>query len=151
MHNTDKQYIRCIIYHNKTSTMHNLRTNFDKFFDLTKSIFKNRINDSGNLRFYSNKPKMTDCEIIALSLTSESLGIDSENYLWRKHKCDFSDDFPALIDVGRSEFYLSSLMFSYNVSPYSINGISNSLIWLDLKMFKYFLIFNSLIIFFLRS
>ena len=78
--------------------MHNLRTSFDKFFDLTKSIFKNRINDSGNLRFYSNKPKITDCEIIALSLTSESLGIDSENYLWGKLKCDHSNDFPNLID-----------------------------------------------------
>lgn len=55
MHNTDKQYIRCIIYHNKTSIMHNLRTNFDKFFDLTKSVFKDRINGSGNLKFYSNK------------------------------------------------------------------------------------------------
>ena len=98
MHNTDKQYIRCIIYHNKTSAMHNLRTNFDKFFDLTKSILKERINSSGNLRFYSNKPKMTDCEIIALSLTSESLGIDSENYLWGKLKCDHSNDFPNLID-----------------------------------------------------
>ena len=102
MHNTDKQYIRCIIYHNKTSAMHNLRTNFDKFFDLTKSILKERINSSGNLRFYSNKPKMTDCEIIALSLTSESLGIDSENYLWGKLKCDHSNDFPNLID--RSNF-----------------------------------------------
>lgn len=82
--------------------MHNLRSNFDKFFDLTKSIFKNRINDSGNLRFYSNKSKMTDCEIIALSLTGESLGIDSENYLWGKLKCDHSSDFPNLID--RSNF-----------------------------------------------
>lgn len=98
MHNTDKQYIRCIIYHNKTSIMHNLRSNFDKFFDLTKSVFKDRINSSGNLKFYSNKPKMTDCEIIALSLTSESLGIDSENYLWGKLKCDHTSDFPNLID-----------------------------------------------------
>jgi len=78
--------------------MHNLRSNFDKFFDLTKSVFKDRINSSGNLKYYSNKPKMTDCEIIALSLTSESLGIDSENYLWGKLKCDHSSDFPNLID-----------------------------------------------------
>jgi len=78
--------------------MHNLRSNFDKFLDLTKSVFKDRINSSGNLKYYSNKPKMTDCEIIALSLTSESLGIDSENYLWGKLKCDHSIDFPNLID-----------------------------------------------------
>ena len=98
MHNTDKQYIRCIIYHNKTSIMHNLRSNFDNFFDLTKSVFKDRINDSGNLIFYPNKPKMTDCEIIAFSLSSEALGIDSENYLWGKLKSDHSQDFPNLID-----------------------------------------------------
>lgn len=82
--------------------MHNLRSDFDKFFDLTKSILKDRVNGSGNLKFYSNKPKMTDCEIIALSLTSESLEIDSENYLWGKLKCDHSSDFPNLID--RSNF-----------------------------------------------
>jgi len=98
MHNTDKQYIRCNIYHNTTSIMHNLRSNFDKFLDLTKSAFKDRINDSGNLIFYPNLPKMTDCEIIALSLTSEALGIDSENYLWGKLKSDHSLDFPNLID-----------------------------------------------------
>jgi hypothetical protein len=78
--------------------MHNLRSNFDKFLDLTKSAFKDRINDSGNLIFYPNLPKMTDCEIIALSLTSEALGIDSENYLWGKLKSDHSLDFPNLID-----------------------------------------------------
>ena len=98
MYNTDKQYIRCIIYHNKTSIMHNLRSNFDKFLDLTKLVFNEKINSSGNFIFYPNKPKMTDCEIIALSITSESLGIDSENYLWGKLKSDHYLDFPNLID-----------------------------------------------------
>jgi len=98
IHNTDKQYIRCIIYHNKTSIMHNLRSNFDKFLELTKSVFKGRINDSGNLIFYPNKPIMTDCEIIALSFSSEALKIDRENYLWGKLKSNRSQDFPNLID-----------------------------------------------------
>ncbi len=78
--------------------MHNLNTNFDKFFNITKSVFKDRLNDSGNLFFYPNKPKLTDCEIIALSVTGESLGIDSENYYWGKLKFDHKDDFPGLID-----------------------------------------------------
>jgi len=39
---------------------------------------------------------------IALSICSESLGIDSENYLWSKLKKDYSKDFPNLID--RSNF-----------------------------------------------
>ncbi|MFZ4414697.1 MAG: hypothetical protein ACOYOV_16555 [Bacteroidales bacterium] len=61
--------------------MHNLYFYFDKFLDLTKSGFKDRIIGSGNLIIYLNKLKMTDCEINALSLTSEALGIDSETYL----------------------------------------------------------------------
>jgi hypothetical protein len=45
---------------------------------------------------------MNDCSIIALSVCCESLGIDSENYLWSKLKKDYSDGFPNLID--RSNF-----------------------------------------------
>jgi len=45
---------------------------------------------------------MNDCSIIALSICQESLGIDSENYLWSKLKNDYSNDFPMLID--RSNF-----------------------------------------------
>jgi hypothetical protein len=40
MHNTEKQYIRCIINYNKTSIRYNLRTNFDKFLDLNKIHFQ---------------------------------------------------------------------------------------------------------------
>lgn len=45
---------------------------------------------------------MSDCQIIALVLTSESIGIDSENYLFGKLKSDHAKDFPNLID--RSNF-----------------------------------------------
>jgi len=102
MHNTDKQYIRSVIHHKYTSNMHNLKTNFDKFFNITKSVFKDRLNQSDNFYFYPNKPKLSDCEIIALSVTGESLGIDSENYFWGKLKFDHKDDFPRLIH--RSNF-----------------------------------------------
>ena len=37
MYNTDIQYIRSIIHRKLTSAMHNLKTNFDKFFNITKS------------------------------------------------------------------------------------------------------------------
>ncbi|MGZ5491863.1 MAG: IS982 family transposase [Nitrososphaeraceae archaeon] len=82
--------------------MHNLKTNFDKFFNITKSVFKDRLNQSDNFYFYPKKPKLSDCEIIALSVTGESLGIDSESYLWGKLKFDHKDDFPRLIH--RSNF-----------------------------------------------
>ena len=102
MHNTYIQYIRSINNHKNTSIMHNLKSNFDKFFNITKSIFSTRINNFNNFFNYPNRPKMSDCEIIALSITGESIGIDSENYFWGKIKSDHSDDFPNLID--RSNF-----------------------------------------------
>ena len=102
MHNTDIHYIRNNIHHKFTSDMHNLKTNFDKFFNITKSVFKDHINQDDNFHFYPNKPKQSDCEIIALSVTGESIGIDSENYFWGKLRSDHKDDFPRLID--RSNF-----------------------------------------------
>ena len=97
MHNTDIQYIGNRIHHKYISDMHNLKTNFDKFFNITKSVFKDRLNESDNFFLYHNKPKLSDCEIIALSVTGESIGIDSENYFWGKLKSDHKDDFPRLI------------------------------------------------------
>jgi len=102
MHNTDIQYIRSNIHQIFTSYMHNLKTNFEKFFNITKSVFKERLNKSDNFFLYSNKPKLSDCEIIALLVTGESIGIDSQNYFLGKLKSDHKDDFPRLID--RSNF-----------------------------------------------
>ena len=82
--------------------MHNLKTNFDKFFGITKSFFATRINCFDSFMEYPRKPKMSDCQIIALVLTSESIGIDSENCLFGKLKSDHAKDFPNLID--RSNF-----------------------------------------------
>jgi|GEM_PF-1735342 len=82
--------------------MHNLKTNFDKIFDIAKSFFCDSLNGDDNFFFYPRKPKMSDCEIITLSIVGESIGIDSENYLFGKLKSDHSHDFPHLID--RSNF-----------------------------------------------
>jgi len=82
--------------------MHNLRTNFDKIFNITKSFFDGTIDANCNFYPYPRKPKMSDCEIITLSVLGESIGIDSENYLFGKLKSDHFQDFPNLID--RSNF-----------------------------------------------
>jgi hypothetical protein len=66
MHNTGIQYIISIIHHIFTSDMHNLKTNFDKFFNMTNLVFKDRLNKSDNFYFYPNRPRLSDCEIIAL-------------------------------------------------------------------------------------
>lgn len=102
MHYTDKQYIKECLTPIKRFLMHNLSTNFNLFLKITKSVFAQQINSLENLRTYPRPPKMSDCQIIALSLTAESLGIDSESYLFGKLKADYSSDFPNLID--RSNF-----------------------------------------------
>lgn len=81
--------------------MHNLKSNFDKFLNITKSFYQDSIDADGNCYFYPKKPKMSDCEIIALALVSETIGIDSENYLFGKIKSDHKHDFPNLIHRSR--------------------------------------------------
>lgn len=81
--------------------MHNLKSNFDKFYVICKKIFSDSVNRDFNFRTYPVKPKMNDISIIALSCCMESLGIDSENLLWSKLQTDYSKKFPNLIDRSR--------------------------------------------------
>jgi hypothetical protein len=78
--------------------MHNIKTNFDIIFDICKSIFNDEIIDDGNFFKYPNKPKMSDIQLVALSLTAESLSIDSENHLFNKLKEEYHDELFVLID-----------------------------------------------------
>ncbi len=78
--------------------MHNLKTNFDKIVGIAKSILADVLLEDDNFARYRNKPKMTDIEIVALALTAESLGIDSENLLFSKLRNEYLPDFPALPD-----------------------------------------------------
>jgi hypothetical protein len=47
-------------------------TNFHLFLDITKSVFKSSINADDNFKFYPRKPKVSDCQIIAMSVSAES-------------------------------------------------------------------------------
>ena len=93
--------LKVVINHKNCLIMHNLKTNFDKISDITKLFFQGSLNADGNYYFYPNKPKMSDCEVIALSILCESIGIDSENYLFGKLKSDHYQDFPNLIHRSR--------------------------------------------------
>jgi hypothetical protein len=95
---TNYKYLRLIF---QNSSMHNLKTNFDKFLSITNSFFIDIIDSHGNFQSYPKPPKMSDCEIIALSLTGESIGIDSENYFWKKLNSDYQIYFPQLIERSR--------------------------------------------------
>jgi hypothetical protein len=82
--------------------MHNLKTNYDKFLQLINKTLSDILLPDGNFRFYPRKPNLSDNAILALTLCSEALSIDSECYFWSKLKTDHSNDFPVLID--RSNF-----------------------------------------------
>lgn len=77
--------------------MHNIKTNFGRFYGICKEFFEDEADGKGNLQFYPKCPAMADLEVIALSCMMEALGIDSENLLWSKLKKDYSGLFLHLI------------------------------------------------------
>ncbi|WP_422653653.1 IS982 family transposase [Flavobacterium sp.] len=81
--------------------MHNLKSNYDKFFHLIEKNFSTMFVTPGNFKFYPNAPKMSDASLIALTLSAEATGIDSENYFWHKLKSEHQQDFPTLIERSR--------------------------------------------------
>ncbi|MBK7884731.1 MAG: hypothetical protein IPJ81_13820 [Chitinophagaceae bacterium] len=81
--------------------MHNIRTNFSKFYGICKDLFKNETGYKTNFQVYPVRPKMNDLEIVSLACCMEALSIDSENLLWSKLKKDYASYFPNLIDRSR--------------------------------------------------
>lgn len=81
--------------------MHNIRTNFNKFYGICQELFEKEVNTRKNFQFYPMPPKMNDLEVVALSCCMEALSIDSENLLWSKLKTDYVSLFPNLIDRSR--------------------------------------------------
>ena len=77
--------------------MHNIKTNFGRFYRICKEFFEDETDPRGNFQFYPKSPMMADLEVIALSCTMEALGIDSENLLWSKIKKDYPGMFSHLI------------------------------------------------------
>lgn len=74
----------------KTIDMHNFYAKYAKIFDICKRFSKNLVNELGNVPRRGVVPKFSDLEVIALSLTAESLSIDSENclFVWLNHHRD---------------------------------------------------------------
>ena len=68
-----------------------------KILEVIKDILGNEINEKGNYLRRGTKPKFSDIEVIALSLTAECLGIDSENHLFSKLNKEYTNDFKNLI------------------------------------------------------
>ena len=80
---TAKKAVNCS-YHT-TIKMHNFKVNYDKILDVLKGLGLESENFSHQVR----KPKLSDLGIIALTLTSEYMSIDSEHQLFRVLPFDF--------------------------------------------------------------
>jgi len=65
--------------------MHNFKVNYDKILEVLKGLgFENE-----NFLHQIRKPKLSDLSLIALTLTSEYMSIDSEHQLFRVLPFDF--------------------------------------------------------------
>lgn len=64
--------------------MHNLYAISAKFLNICKQVAGNLINESGNIPRRGVVPRFSDLEVIALNMTSEAIGIDSESLLFAK-------------------------------------------------------------------
>ena len=71
--------------------MHNLYAIFAKFLDICKMFSADLVNEKGNIPRRGVVPKFSDLEVISLSLAAESIGIDSESFLFSKLN-EYKDD-----------------------------------------------------------
>ena len=78
--------------------MHNIRTTFTKILEVIKGIIGDEISEEGDFLRRGIRPRFSDIEVIALSLTAECLSIDSENYLFAKLNTENLNEFKNLIN-----------------------------------------------------
>ena len=76
--------------------MHNLYAIFAKFLNICKQVAGNFVNELGNVPRRGVVPKFSDLEIVALNMTSEAIGIDSESFLFAK-LMEYKNEIPNLI------------------------------------------------------
>lgn len=76
--------------------MHNLYAIFAKFLEVCKQNAKNFVNERGNIPRRGKVPRFSDLEVVALGLTAEAEGVDSENLLFSKLE-EYRQQMPNLI------------------------------------------------------
>ena len=77
--------------------MRNFITNFVRILGICKDFAGNRVNELGNVPRCGVVPKFSDLEVIALGITAEAFGFDSENLLFYRLHHECKEDFPNLI------------------------------------------------------
>ncbi|MBI1222336.1 MAG: hypothetical protein GC180_07000 [Bacteroidetes bacterium] len=81
--------------------MTNLFNKFSLILDMAKNHFQDSVFPCGNFKPGPVPSMMSDLEVIALSLVSEALGMDSENLFFKKLLFEHPTEFPNLIDRTR--------------------------------------------------
>lgn len=66
------------MFYHKTFTMNNLQANYERILEVLRKISNDHL-----LEYQRRRPRLSDLELISLSLTAEYMGIDSENHLFR--------------------------------------------------------------------
>ena len=77
--------------------MRNFITNFVRILGICKDFAGNRVNELGDVPRCGVVPKFSDLEVIALGITAEAFGFDSENLLFYRLHHECKEDFPNLI------------------------------------------------------
>jgi hypothetical protein len=70
---------------------------FVKILEICKQFAGNQVNEKGNVARCGVVPTFSDLEVVALSLTSEAFGFDSENYLFNRLNKECPGVIPNLI------------------------------------------------------
>ena len=78
--------------------MRNFIANFVRTLGICKEFAGNRVNEHGNVPICGVVPKFSDLEVIALGITSEAFGFDSENLLFHRLRHECKEDLPNLIN-----------------------------------------------------
>lgn len=77
--------------------MRNFIANEVRILGICKDFAGNRVNEHGNVPRCGVVPKFSDLEVIALGITAESFGFDSENLLFYRLHHECKEDLPNLI------------------------------------------------------
>lgn len=77
--------------------MRNFIANFVRILGICKDFAKNRVNELGNIPRCGVVPKFSDLEVVALGITAEAFGFDSENLLFHRLHNECKEELPNLI------------------------------------------------------
>lgn len=97
VHSTEKQFIKEVFTTKQIlKKMHNFESQVRRMIENLQTVFSDRLRAEGNFFAYPNKPKVSDIELLAISVVAESFSINSENALFQR----LAKDCPGLL-TGR--------------------------------------------------